>query len=110
MKQTSLWDIKLKCRLTVNGSTADDLGRELTKLGFHPKEDLLSFEKVEEHLDLPLVSFEYHDGTDRLVRVVTMNDQHLCGYDEDDGSQYKTFLISRISNGPILEELPKQQD
>ena len=109
--KTSTWDVNLKSRITVPGTTDKDLCRHLTSLGFTPY-DLQAYEKVDEHTDLPLVEFGYagESGleTKRHIRVTSKDEFYLTGYEEN---QYKKFRVDRIvgSRVELLEMLtPKQ--
>lgn len=118
LNQTSTWDVTLKARITVSGTTTEDMMEHLTGLGFHP-EDLQAYEKVDEHTDIPLVEFGYIGGsglspdptgfeTKRYVRVVSKDKTYLTGYEEN---QFKKFRVDRIvgSRVELIEmSAPKQ--
>jgi hypothetical protein len=104
--QTSTWDVTLKSRITVPGTTTEDMMEHLTDLGFRP-EDLQAYEKVDEHTDLPLVEFGYigESGleTKRHIRVTSKDEFYLTGYEEN---QYKKFRVDRIVGSVELIEMP----
>ena len=105
--KTSTWDVNLKSRIVINGTTSKDLDRHLISCGFRGLSDLETFEKVivDEHTDLPLVEFGYNAAS-RQVRVVSKDEFYLTGYEEN---QYKKFRVDQITTGQInLVEMQRQ--
>lgn len=109
--KTSTWKITLRSEIAVQGDTHSDLIRTLESMGF-PGKDLVSYEKVDLHLDLPLIQFSYPQHGDfsnksvlRKVRVTKMDDKMIEGFE---GSVWKKFFRSKIGAPIHIVEIPQK--
>lgn len=103
------WNVTLRTTVEVGGSTLCDLQKHVRDLGF-TADEIMSYELVDSHLDLPLVIFDYpksDGGTPhpRRVRIAHMYDDCVEGYE---GNQYKQFTKKWITSDIVLLELPKK--
>jgi hypothetical protein len=112
MKTHTKWKVNLRTEITSIGDTLDDLRKTIEKLGFD-QSDLMSYEKLDTHRDLPLVSFGYPEGgviTNesklRRIRVTKMDEDVVEGWENE---TWKKFLRTKIIGNIVLSEIPAKQ-
>lgn len=107
MNKTQKYKVKLTAELDVpftgSGPCVSDVEKYLNALGFD-KTDLLDATPIDEHRNLPLVQFMYDEELfDRSLRVVSMDDTYLKGYEL---SQFKSFRVDKIAGDVKLVAVP----
>lgn len=109
--KTSIWKVTLKSEISVQGDTHADLLKTLKSMGFL-EQDLVSYEKVDLHLDLPLISFYYPEhgntsnrSTPRRIRVTKMDANMIEGFE---GDVWKKFLRSKTDGPVYIVEIPQK--
>jgi hypothetical protein len=112
MKTTTKWKVNLRTEIISDGDTLDDLRKTIEKLGFD-QSDLISYEKLDTHRDLPLVSFGYpehgnemSDTKLRRIRVTKMDTEVVEGWENE---TWKKFLRSKIVGNVVVSEIPAKQ-
>jgi len=103
--KTQKYTVKLTAQIDVPyigpSAVVVDVENHLKSLGFD-KCDVEEALPVDEHKDLPLVTFEYN-AILRKVRVVSMDSKYLNGYEDN---QYKTFRLDMMDSEIVLAALP----
>jgi hypothetical protein len=107
MNTTSTWRVTLKSDISVHGENHADLIRTLKNMGFL-EQDLVSYEKLDTHQDLPLVQFwTYGPSQFHMVRVTKMDSTVVEGFE---GYTWKKFLRSQITGRIEVVEIPAKKD
>ncbi len=108
MNKTTTWDVTLECRIKVPGDSVSALEKHLESLGFD-EHNLVKYEQVDQHPDLPLVRFTYFkpdfvgaptNHSICRIRLTKVTDEYVEGFEN---GQFKKFRQDRVIAGPTVE-------
>ena len=102
------WNVKLSATVRcVGAGVVLDVEHFFKNVSGLSEVVLIDVVPIDEHKDLPLVSFKYNDYSEpRSIRVTKMDDTYLEGYEKQ---QFKKFRVDSIIGAVQLVELPIKQ-